>query len=858
MTSTIDETQTKFSIYFTSLSEYIKNSVVEIQRALEQKNQAIVQLLQENPSLINKALQQKILETATMQKRADIFHTTLNFVEFIQASTDSPQILIQRAPNVFESILWLLRSFTKTKYLAQVQEMIEEISGKSTLENLEQFSNINPEAMKKEFLLKFTHIFIKEYVCRLKSLYRFQTNNEVEQLSQDSDNENDESQIPNSPKFNVPCLQGTINQKPETPNFGITSTLTEPLVSENSVTMKNDEPDIAYSKSSKIKFPKKVSPKQSKEGDVEENRDNVKFSAIKGVRTENLKLYKKIKTMLETSKTSFTDSSFTPDLSCITSQTDQLVGLRNIIWKRIPDVYKNKELTLCSSHISSDDVLQGKLKNCYFLSALCVLAEKQHFIQRLFESKEFTNTGCYSIWLCDSGEWKNVIIDDYIPCIISKKNQLIPYFSKIRGNDIWVSLLEKAYAKLYGSYFCLQGGYQAEAYYALTGAPVKSFHQKTNKVDSMEKLWAFIANSLNKGFVITASCDEDPALDTKAMGLLVYHSYALLDVKEIQLKDGKQERLIKLKNPWGWHEWKGKWGDSSPCWTPQLIKEIDYIPKKKDGIFWMSLEDVNKYFHHINACQLHNDYGYSFLKLGERKKENIFLVKMVLSSPGHIYLSVQQKNKKHFKNNNDYKYSYVRLVLAKIKDGKISSIIQANYDCTQMVFIEANLTKGKYFVLTEIEWAQNLYHQLNLTAYSNVDVKFKEHSLENYHIPSIYQDLYTQYVLGKKCKKAQVHQYELEGKQLQVWRHEVKKFGLRILLYQNKELDEFDVTLSLNDMKNMDIIVPEGREMLLNVCVRSGQEQIVILKANPKSMVEKDCCFKYTETFTMRQELKLN
>lgn len=29
--------------------------------------------------------------------------------------------------------------------------------------------------------------------------------------------------------------------------------------------------------------------------------------------------------------------------------------------------------------------------------------------------------------------------------------------------------------------------------------------------------------------------------------------------------------LVKLRNPWGRLEWKGKWSDSCPLWTPELI-----------------------------------------------------------------------------------------------------------------------------------------------------------------------------------------------------------------------------------------------------------------------------------------------
>ena len=49
-------------------------------------------------------------------------------------------------------------------------------------------------------------------------------------------------------------------------------------------------------------------------------------------------------------------------------------------------------------------------------------------------------------------------------------------FSSAHGSEIWVLLLEKAWAKIYGSYENIEAGYTREALYALTGAPTKVFY----------------------------------------------------------------------------------------------------------------------------------------------------------------------------------------------------------------------------------------------------------------------------------------------------------------------------------------------------------------------------------------------
>ena len=55
--------------------------------------------------------------------------------------------------------------------------------------------------------------------------------------------------------------------------------------------------------------------------------------------------------------------------------------------------------------IEPNDIKQGALGDCYFLSSLSAMAEKPNLIARLFETKDFNDQGLYCIWLCDSGEW---------------------------------------------------------------------------------------------------------------------------------------------------------------------------------------------------------------------------------------------------------------------------------------------------------------------------------------------------------------------------------------------------------------------------------------------------------------------
>ena len=67
-------------------------------------------------------------------------------------------------------------------------------------------------------------------------------------------------------------------------------------------------------------------------------------------------------------------------------------------------------------------------------------------------------------------------LDDYIPC----GDNGGPIFSKNSDNELWVLLIEKAYAKIYGNYKKIISGMPGEAISDLTGAPYEFITRRPN------------------------------------------------------------------------------------------------------------------------------------------------------------------------------------------------------------------------------------------------------------------------------------------------------------------------------------------------------------------------------------------
>ena len=78
-----------------------------------------------------------------------------------------------------------------------------------------------------------------------------------------------------------------------------------------------------------------------------------------------------------------------------------------------------------------------------------------------------------------------VIVDEYIPV---KGNT--PCFSSTKDEELWVFLLEKAWAKLHGTYCRTEGGTPSFASTHLQGVPSYSVtHTDLKTVDEKEKFF---------------------------------------------------------------------------------------------------------------------------------------------------------------------------------------------------------------------------------------------------------------------------------------------------------------------------------------------------------------------------------
>jgi len=119
-----------------------------------------------------------------------------------------------------------------------------------------------------------------------------------------------------------------------------------------------------------------------------------------------------------------------------------------------------------------DDIRQGHVGNCWLVCAMSALAEDPANVRKLLLTSEYNHAGVYQVKLCLNGVWHCAVIDDAFP---TTSLRTLAYLKAAR-RSLWGPLIEKAAAKLHGSYEALNGGTFAEAFGLLTGYPVQRIH----------------------------------------------------------------------------------------------------------------------------------------------------------------------------------------------------------------------------------------------------------------------------------------------------------------------------------------------------------------------------------------------
>ncbi|EAR93371.2 calpain family cysteine protease (macronuclear) [Tetrahymena thermophila SB210] len=560
----------------------------------------------------------------------------------------------------------------------------------------------------------------------------------------------------------------------------------------------------------------------------------------------------------------FTDSEFqpVPDSIIRDSSFRKYYEWRELSWKRPAQIFGHNNYQMFQKMesmntsriglgklIAPQDIEQGQLGDCYFLSAVSSLAQEPQRIMNLFITRIKNNIGMYCVRICFDGEWTAVYVDDFIPC----NRRDTPAFTKASGEEIWVLILEKAWAKLFKSYYSIEAGYCREALRDLTGAPTKSVMTLETEYDDFgkpqkrpnESLPIILKEALSKQnkFVVTAGADDEDDLTRSTadrLGLVNSHAYSIIGVKEITHPKLGNVTLLRLRNPWANQEWKGDWSDDSPCWTPELRDQLR-VKNVDDGIFYMSVKDFMKYFDDVCICYYHDDYQYNSIRINNSTAKRSAYTRLRIEKEGTYYISIIQPNKRHFENVSNYKYSCSRLFISQVTgpDGKPNQrYIGAIQKRDREIFVECNLTPGNYLIQSKIFWETNAANSYVVSTYGVAQTKLDQ--VDKNQVPPFMNECLIQKA-RKSTKLKQLRQYPEILKEILL---EVKE-GFGYYYVQNNSSKTLDMEVNFTQSDSIKLRKP-NRMPILKFVVPPKTEFIA-----PFTVSFKGYNFKSSESYTV-------
>ena len=303
------------------------------------------------------------------------------------------------------------------------------------------------------------------------------------------------------------------------------------------------------------------------------------------------------------------------------------VNIHQIDFRKSTEIFKKKDLTLFpSKNITTNEInfeINYKENDTelihdysHFFHAIKILTKIPGLIPQLFKTEKINPNGYYELYIYTNGHFKIIILDDYFPII---KGSNILRFSKPVKSEIWLLLMEKAFAKLNGGYGSLFSCNISHVIQAFTGFSVERlFFYDLLDIEDLEDI---IRINTNINYINLCPkkniCEE--------IGIIPGRAYLVEEIFDVRNNDeeGKEEclKVIKIENLFECGKYKGDWSFNGNLFNNTVKDIVGFDPNDKSHIY-MSIEFVFKYFEKVEIIYPNFDTNIKLIKISDSNNNN--------------------------------------------------------------------------------------------------------------------------------------------------------------------------------------------------------------------------------------------
>ena len=548
------------------------------------------------------------------------------------------------------------------------------------------------------------------------------------------------------------------------------------------------------------------------------------------------------------SKTKFLDNLFPPNINSLIKGYHPLnknsknineillADYKDISWKR--DIELSNPNNNINNNIFPNDniflnkIIYNKLSNPNFYYALNILGSNPDRIKKLFINNKKDSTCIFGVNLCHNGHYQQVIIDDFFP--FYQKNNTKCFLSEEKGY-IWPQILEKAYAKLYGSYNLISNKSMETIMKDLTCAPVTTIdyfgdNLGNELLDAYKNGWIIIGGTgdTEASQILIKDLGLDPKTDHEI--LLVYK---LTDENINQITNNSlnistnddYNIVLKIRNLNDKNEWIGDWSEYSGLWNDNFKNILEYNSEEK--AFYMNLKDFKLYFSKIKIVKYYENYKYNSLIVNQSKDEYVLIKikthKINEEDKTKSYISFIQEEKNNLGKDNKNIFGIGRLILCKLHNKEVQYICGKMGQEREIVLENDLVFNGEeYLLFCQYDTLSDI-KKFIISIYSPQNIDMEIIPIETY--PNILKNIYKSCArLSGKCENLD------KGKILCYKYSDTMPEGYSYIYIENHE----DDTTYIEDIKYTKFeglkLLPPFKGTSYHIEVDPNSDQIILIK----------------------------